>query len=318
MWIFLILAVFTILYWHRLQILRTKGPTHDKKSLKIIDHPSILSLRSQIFPFFIHDIDLSNTNITTIPHYREILKRSPKVPTYREMVYLIKYKKFMESDEVHSMCGKEEIDQMERLILEIVENEISGCIIETGCWRGGISIYSKVIIDYFEKFRGLESKSQRKFHLFDTFGIFPKPAEEDQSGGKKDFLIHNITEWLFQDSNNLSLVRDNFKKFGMWGKNRVKLHQGVFEESIPKLEEGEIQEIAILRLDSDYYDSTMYILEQFYDKVSVGGFIVVDDYNNIFLACKNAVDNFRKKRGIINPIVEKEGYSGAVYWKKQP
>ena len=73
-----------------------------------------------------------------------------------------------------------------------------------------------------------------------------------------------------------------------------------------------INEIAILRLDGDLYKSTIDTLEPLYDKVSPGGYIIVDDYN--IPVCKQAVEDFRNARGIDDEII-KIDWTG-VYWRK--
>ncbi|AYV78325.1 MAG: macrocin o-methyltransferase, partial [Edafosvirus sp.] len=85
--------------------------------------------------------------------------------------------------------------------------------------------------------------------------------------------------------------------------------KGLFQNTVPITV---IPKIAILRLDGDYYESTMVVLEAYYFNITKGGYIIVDDYNNDFLACKQAVDDFRKKHNITNVIQQS---NGAIYWQ---
>ena len=74
-----------------------------------------------------------------------------------------------------------------------------------------------------------------------------------------------------------------------------------------------IQKLAVLRLDGDMYESTMDALVNLYDKVSEGGFIIVDDYGAV-AGCKQAIHDFRERRGIETPIQPIDG--SGVYWQK--
>ena len=70
----------------------------------------------------------------------------------------------------------------------------------------------------------------------------------------------------------------------------------------------------MLRLDGDYYESTIQTLEALYERVSVGGFVIVDDYLHLE-ACRQAVNDFRTAFSIDDEIVEVDWNS--VYWRRQ-
>ena len=76
--------------------------------------------------------------------------------------------------------------------------------------------------------------------------------------------------------------------------------------------DGPIEQLAILRLDGDLYESTMDALVPLYEKVSPGGFVIVDDYG-AWEPCRKAVDDFRAQHGITDEIVEVD-WTG-VYWR---
>jgi hypothetical protein len=83
---------------------------------------------------------------------------------------------------------------------------------------------------------------------------------------------------------------------------------GKFKDTISE----NINSLSILRLDCDYYEPTMLILERYYSYTSIGGYVIIDDFNNEYLNCKEAVMDFRKKYNITNPIINEGG--GCVYW----
>ena len=74
-----------------------------------------------------------------------------------------------------------------------------------------------------------------------------------------------------------------------------------------------IEKLSILRLDGDMYSSTIQVLDQLYDKLSVGGYCIIDDYQ--LEGCRVATDNFRNRRGISSPIFQID-WSG-IYWRKE-
>ena len=68
-----------------------------------------------------------------------------------------------------------------------------------------------------------------------------------------------------------------------------------------------------MRLDGDLYESTIQALESLYDRLSVGGFVIVDDYGNV-AGCRQAVHDFRVGRGITDPI-QPIDWAG-IYWRR--
>jgi O-methyltransferase len=72
--------------------------------------------------------------------------------------------------------------------------------------------------------------------------------------------------------------------------------------------------LALLILDGDMYSSTIQVLEKLYDKVSPGGYIIIDDYGCL-ANCKKAVDDFREKRNILTELKTVD-WTGR-YWVKE-
>jgi hypothetical protein len=93
----------------------------------------------------------------------------------------------------------------------------------------------------------------------------------------------------------------------------VEFLKGWFKDTLPV---APIGKLAVLRLDGDYYDSTMDGLTNLYDKLSVGGYAIIDDYGeDSFTYCRRAVDEFRKLRGIEEPLVRVD--SKCYFWKRE-
>lgn len=251
--------------------------------------------RSRIFPFYIDDINIED--IHNDKYCKKIINRLPRKPTDDELKFLIKYKYFTDSEKIYSMANEQEVQFMFDIIS--LTKDIKGDIAEFGVWRGGMAIWIKNIIDYY----GIKDK---KLWLFDTFDKFPASDKND-----KDRQIHSVTKFLFDKPYD---VVDNFKKFDLLDDN-VHFIKGLFQNTIPVIQNKQpIKKLSILRLDCDYYEPTMLILENFYKTVVRNGYIIIDDYNNPYLGCKAAVDDFRKKYKITKPIVNNGG--GCVYWIK--
>ena len=71
-----------------------------------------------------------------------------------------------------------------------------------------------------------------------------------------------------------------------------------------------------MRLDGDYYESTMDALTNLYDKLSIGGYAIIDDYaEDAWTHCRQAVDEFRQQRGIDEPMIQVD--SKCYYWKRE-
>ena len=104
-------------------------------------------------------------------------------------------------------------------------------------------------------------------------------------------------------------VQQLFRRYGLLD-DQVQFLKGWFKDSLPG---APIGKLSILRLDGDLYESTMTALAPLYDKVSRGGFVIVDDYGSC-PPCKRAVDDFRAQRGITDALQVIDGQS--VYWRK--
>jgi hypothetical protein len=103
-------------------------------------------------------------------------------------------------------------------------------------------------------------------------------------------------------------VRRNFELYNLLD-DSVEFVQGWFCDTLPQLRG---REWALLRLDGDLYQSTMDCLENLYPNLSVGGYVVIDDY--VLLPCRAAVHDFRERHGIRDEIVEID-WTGA-YWRR--
>lgn len=161
--------------------------------------------------------------------------------------------------------------------------KVLGDYVEVGIWRGGSSLVAKMFL------------SERKFYLYDTYAGMTNPSEFDfRIGGKdnRDTLEkwesgqksgHN--EWVFAS---LDQVKENFRSFNLLDSsvNFVKgdVRETLTSESVPN-------EIALLRLDTDFYDSTLVELQVLWPRLVKNGILILDDYGH-WDGARKAVDEF--------------------------
>mmetsp|Transcript_16038 Transcript_16038/g.30893 ORF Transcript_16038/g.30893 Transcript_16038/m.30893 type:complete len:239 (+) Transcript_16038:263-979(+) len=103
-------------------------------------------------------------------------------------------------------------------------------------------------------------------------------------------------------------VQEAFSRHGLLDEN-VKFLKGWFSDTLPK---APIKKLAILRLDGDFYKSTMDGLNNLYNKIVPGGFCIVDDYH-AFVECERAVTEFRASHNITSKIIDID--DEGVYWR---
>lgn len=196
----------------------------------------------------------------------------------------------------HTMVGRKRLDNIAHCLDIIRLENIPGDVIETGAWRGGASIFMKGYLSCYEM-------NDRKVWVADSFEGLPIPslpedAGYDFSASKQPILAVSLEE-----------VQENFHRYDLLDEN-VKFLKGWFCDTLPT---APIEQLAVLRLDGDLYESTMDALNALYHKVVVGGFVIVDDYND-FEPCRRAITEFREKHKIIDPI-QKIDWTG-VFWRK--
>jgi O-methyltransferase len=190
------------------------------------------------------------------------------------------------------------LNHLEFCIRDTVSRGVEGDFIETGVWRGGGCILAKSVYN--------EISPDTKVYVADSFEGLPKP---DGTYPEDNDDVHYKDEYL---SVSLEEVKSNFEKFKLLD-NNVVFVKGWFKDTMPKLK---IDKISILRLDGDMYESTIQVLDSMYDKLSVGGYCIIDDYCHT--ACREAVKDFRFKRGIENMIhrVDLDPSVETHYWIK--
>lgn len=192
----------------------------------------------------------------------------------------------------YTMAGRKRLDNLQHCIEQILRRQVPGDLLEAGVWRGGSCIFMRCALD------ALGDRERRVFAA-DSFEGMPVPA------GESDGWDYSNIDFL---KVSLEQVKLNFGRFTTLDERTVFL-KGWFADTLPT---APVERLALLRLDGDMYSSTMDTLTHLYDKLSPGGFVIVDDYLS-WPACKRAVDEFLQARGLRPDILAIDWT--AVYWQ---
>ncbi len=198
----------------------------------------------------------------------------------------------------HTMIGVKRLQNLRRLCEDALGRNIPGDFIETGVWRGGACILMRAILQVY----GI---TNRKVFVADSFAGLPAPdAEKYQADAGANW--HEFSELAVS----LEEVRSNFVAYRLLDEQVIFL-KGWFKDTLTV---APINQLAVLRLDGDMYESTMDAITALYPKVSPGGYVIVDDYHSV-PACKQAVYDYMTGIKDTPEIQEIDG--SAVYWMKK-
>jgi len=196
-----------------------------------------------------------------------------------------------------TMIGNDALKSIKWMIETVIDKNIPGDFIETGVWKGGASIFAKAVL------RVHGADKIRKVWVCDSFKGLPKARTQNDDDTWEKMKSLRVSK---------ETVKDNFRRFDLLDEN-VKFVEGYFVDSLPTIRD-ELTELSILRLDGDMYESTMDILFNLYEKIAIGGFVIVDDY--VIVVCKKAITEFRNMHNITEEIKPIWKDSERVYWVK--
>lgn len=197
-----------------------------------------------------------------------------------------------------SMCGEQSVSQLLEALETVHKEKIPGNFIETGVWRGGLPLIMRAFLQSV-------GDKERKVYLADSFQGLP-----DDLTDPMDKVAHKLLEPIQHLATSRKQVEAGFDFFGLKDEQVIFL-EGWFKDTLPKLGD---QQFAIARLDGDYYESTRDAIVELYPKLSVGGYLIVDDYN-LPVGCKRAINEYREMNGITERIIKIN--KQAIYWRKE-
>ncbi len=183
-----------------------------------------------------------------------------------------------------TMTSVERLYSLCKAVDYVVEAGIQGNFVECGVWKGGsVMMIAETLL--------ARRVTDRDIYLFDTFAgmTAPSDADEDFSGAKASDLLArgdrdaNLS-WAYAA---MDEVRANLMQTA-YPIDAFKLVQGNVLETIPA---AAPERIALLRLDTDWYESTRHELECLFDRVEPRGVVIIDDYGH-YKGCRQAADEF--------------------------
>jgi len=216
----------------------------------------------------------SQTNARSVPQRRKcridflnaMVRSIPIFLKYKDRT-MIEFRKYIENLALMSVSLRN--PDLER-----------GAIVECGTWRGGMSAGMVEV-----------GGQRRRYYFFDSFEGLP-PAQDIDGPAARQWQA-NTAATTFH--NNCAASLEDFREsIAMTGcpPGKVTILKGFFEDTLPDFDPPPI---AVLRLDADWYASTMICLEKFWDRVLVGGLVLIDDYYT-WDGCAKAVHDFLAER----------------------
>jgi O-methyltransferase len=197
----------------------------------------------------------------------------------------------------HTMIGLKRLDNIQFCVETAIKDGIPGDLVETGVWRGGACIFMRAILKAY-------ADTTRTVWVADSFAGLPPPNAADYQPDAGD-MHHTYGDFLAVSRRE---VEENFRRYNLLD-GQVRFLEGWFKDTLPK---APIGRLAVLRLDGDMYESTIQTLEALYDKLSCGGFVIIDDY--CLGPCRQAVTDFRSGKCINDKITDIDGTG--VFWRK--
>lgn len=197
----------------------------------------------------------------------------------------------------HTMIGRLRLDNVHYCVEDALARGVPGDLLEAGVWRGGTVIFMRSILQAY-------GVADRRVWVADSFAGVPPPntAKYPQDAGMR---LHTFPQLAVSRQQ----VQENFRRYGL-DDDQVRYLQGWFRDTLPG---APIEQLAVLRIDGDLYESTMDVLESLYPKLARGGYVILDDFLNIAQVRQAAMD-YRLRHQITDPILPVDW--SAAFWRK--
>ena len=206
-------------------------------------------------------------------------------------------KKTLEIASKYSMTGFERMFFLIKALRQIQIDDVEGDFVECGVWRGGnLILFQKMI----EKL----NFNNRKIFAYDTFSGMSQPSKEDSNINNEsaEKILNSLKKKKVDPEKNIIFAKCNLedvkKNFEMNTENNDNLIciKGEVEKTL-KIVENLPTKISLLRLDTDWYESTKIELEVLFPLLSKNGILIIDDYG-YWKGSKKAVDEYFKDKNI--------------------
>lgn len=215
---------------------------------------------------------------------------APKPKPKREFPddYDESYRAIITAVRPYTMTGKDKLHALITATQYLHDHAIPGDIVECGVWRGGSMHAVARVLDAADD-------HSRDLYLFDTFEGMPPPSEKDRKlrGRSAGDLLaaseKTANVWAYAS---LEDVKAGFENVPYPGE-RIHYVAGKVEDTVP---DEAPEQISLLRLDTDWYESTRHELEHLYPRLVSGGVLIIDDYG-WWQGSRDATDEFMAKTG---------------------
>lgn len=201
-----------------------------------------------------------------------------------------------------TMTSPERIASLCAAVRHVVRAKIPGDIVECGVWKGGsMMAAARTLIK--------EGDSARRLHLFDTFeGMTPPGAADVSIDGDSAARLLAISpkQDLVWAHSPLEEARKAVLSTG-YDPDKISFVKGRVEDTIPAQAPARI---ALLRLDTDWYESTRHELVHLYPRLVPGGVLIIDDYGH-WKGARKAVDEYLAENGI-SLLLNRVDYTGRI------
>ena len=203
-----------------------------------------------------------------------------------------------------TMTSPERIAAVIQAVRYIHDNNIPGDLVECGVWRGGSAMAMAMTLKSI-------GATDRKIYLFDTFEGMTEPTDEDVShhgrSAEQEFQASGgrgeISTWCL---GSLEEVKVNLSQTG-YPEQNINYVKGKIEETVPGIMPDQI---ALLRLDTDWYESTKHELEHMFPVLSSEGVLILDDYGH-WQGARKAVDDYISSNKI-RILLSRTDYTGRI------
>ncbi len=203
-----------------------------------------------------------------------------------------------------TLTSKQRMYALYKSVEYIIRTNIPGSFVECGVWRGGSAmLIAHTLLEL--------NTTNRKIYLYDTFEGMTRPTGYDYRMSNNEIRAHDQwgkeqkedrTKWCYAS---LPEVRNNMA-LTKYPENNVVFVKGRVEETIPGITPPEI---AILRLDTDWYESTRHELIHLFPLLSKNGVLIIDDYG-YWAGAKKAVDEYFSEGHILLNRIDNAGRIG--------
>jgi O-methyltransferase len=184
-----------------------------------------------------------------------------------------------------SLCHVEAMYALYRAVEHVVRRDLPGDLVECGVYRGGSAMMMAMALLHFG------CRRRRKIYLYDTYEGMSPPTEKDRNvlgGDAREMLGEGPRDtnpvWAYGA---LEDVRRNMGQTG-YDPNLLVYVKGMVENTLPGTRPGSI---SLLRLDTDWYESTRHELIHLYPRLASGGILILDDYGH-WQGARKAVDEY--------------------------